>query len=69
LLIRGVPGTKEVHVRAEVNFMNGPLPTNFSIAGGGLPQVNGVINDQDVVQVRDALKKSVSVSDIFPDIT
>lgn len=67
LLIRWIPGNKEVHVRAEVNFMNGPLPTNFSIAGGGLPQVTGTINDQDVVQVRDALKERATVSDLFGD--
>ena len=39
LLIRCPHTNKEVTVRAEVNFMNGPLPTNFSIAGGGMPEV------------------------------
>ncbi len=67
LLIRS-PGTnKEITVRAEVNFMNGPLPTNFSIAGGGMPEVKGQINDNDVTEVRQALKNSSTISDLFDE--
>lgn len=52
-------------MRAEVNFMNGPLPTNFSIAGGGMPEVKGQINDTDVTNIRQALKKTTTISDLF----
>lgn len=66
LLIRCPHTGKEINVRAEVNFMNGPLPTNFSIAGGeGMPAVNGQINDHDVTQVRQALKVNTTISDLF----
>lgn len=65
LLIRCPHTAKEVNVRAEVNFMNGPLPTNFSIAGGGMPEIKGQINDNDVTEVRQALKTSTTVSDLF----
>jgi hypothetical protein len=65
LLIRCPHTGKEVNVRAEVNFMNGPLPTNFSIAGGGMPEVKGQINDNDVTQIRQALKDTTSVADLF----
>lgn len=65
LVIRSPQTNKEVTVRAEVNFMNGPLPTNFSIAGGGMPEVKGQINDNDVTAVRQALKNSSTISDLF----
>lgn len=65
ILIRASNQSKDIHVRAEVNFMNGPLPTNFSIAGGGLPEVNGVINDQDVTEVREAIKNHTTISELF----
>lgn len=65
LLIRCPHTNKEVTVRAEVNFMNGPLPTNFSIAGGGMPEVTGQINDTDVTEIRQALKKTTTISDLF----
>lgn len=65
LMIRCPHTNKEVNVRAEVNFMNGPLPTNFSIAGGGMPEVKGQINDSDVTEVRQALKTSTTISDLF----
>jgi galactitol-specific phosphotransferase system IIB component len=65
LLIRCPHTNKEVTVRAEVNFMNGPLPTNFSIAGGGMPEVKWQINDTDVTEIRQALKKTTTISDLF----
>jgi hypothetical protein len=65
LLIRCPLTNKEVTVRAEVNFMNGPLPTNFSIAGGGMPDVKGQINDNDVTEIRQALKNTATISDLF----
>jgi hypothetical protein len=65
LLIRCPHTGKEVNVRAEVNFMNGPLPTNFSIAGGGMPDITGQINDTDVSEVRQALKSNTTISDLF----
>lgn len=65
LLIRCPHTGKEVTVRAEVNFMNGPLPTNFSIAGGGMPEVKWQINDTDVTNIRQALKKTTTISDLF----
>jgi hypothetical protein len=65
LLIRCPHTNKEVSVRAEVNFMNGPLPTNFSIAGGGMPEVKGQINDNDVTEIRQALKNTATISDLF----
>ena len=64
LMIRCPHVGREITVRAEVNFMNGPLPTNFSIAGDGIA-VQGQINDSDVTQVRQALKASTTISDIF----
>lgn len=65
LMIRCPHTNKEMTVRAEVNFMNGPLPTNFSIAGGGMPEVTGQINDTDVTQIRQALKNTTTISDLF----
>lgn len=65
LLIRCPHTGKEVNVRAEVNFMNGPLPTNFSIAGDGMTEVTGQINDTDVTQVQQALKVNTTISDLF----
>lgn len=65
LLIRCPHTGKEMTVRAEVNFMNGPLPTNFSIAGGGLPDVSGHINDSDVTDIRQALKNTTNIADLF----
>ncbi len=65
LMIRCPHSGKEVTVRAEVNFMNGPLPTNFSIAGGGMPDVSGQINDNDVTNVRQALKSNTNIADLF----
>mgnify|MGYP006318559081 CR=1 FL=1 len=65
LLIRCPHTGKEINVRAEVNFMNGPLPTNFSLAGGGMNPVIGQINDGDVTQVRKALKSKTTISELF----
>lgn len=64
-MIRCPHTNKEVNVRAEVNFMNGPLPTNFSIAGGGMPEVKGQINDNDVTEVRQALKTNTTISEFL----
>ncbi len=65
LLIRCPHTGKEITVRAEVNFMNGPLPTHFSIMGGGMPEISGQINDNDVIEVRQALQNNTTISDLF----
>jgi hypothetical protein len=66
LLIRCPHTGKEVNVHAEVNFMNGPLPTNFTINGNAhMPQTTGQINDDDVTQIHQALKNTTNIADLF----
>ena len=63
LLIRNPHTNQEVTVHAEVNFMDGPLPPNFSVAD--MAMTKGKVNDSDVTEVHQALKKTASVADFF----
>jgi hypothetical protein len=58
---------QDVQVHAEVNFMNGPLPANFSVTGvrQEKSKVKGQVSDQDVTEIRQALKNNSNVSDLF----
>ena len=64
LMIRTTSG-KDINVHAEVNFMNGALPNNFSVTEN---QSNvGKVNDNDVTRIHQALKNTTNISDLFGD--
>jgi len=61
---------KETNIHAEVNFMN--VPAN-SVVANQFQQTTtsetSYVNDKDVMEVRQALKKKGSVADLFGDDT
>lgn len=69
LLIKCPHTGKETNIHAEVNFMN--VPQANGMVANQFQQTTssstGNVNDKDVMEVRQALKKNGSVADLFGD--
>jgi hypothetical protein len=65
ILIRCPHTHKDIRIHAEVNFMNWPQPTNFTISDSSVAMTTRQIDDNDVTAVHKALQSNTSLSDLF----